>query len=474
MTTLRRYAARLAMSIVLCTFPAQIAFSQKNADARPPVLAPRTATDAPETNTSASKPPQTNAAEPNTAPAQRPRPRIHLHQRPELEEAPLAARLLLLAMPVIFFMWVGASIGSFLNVVIYRMPEGLNLSKPKSRCPNCLTPIRMRHNVPVLGWVALRGRCYDCQTPISMRYPLIEAVVGGFFLLLFLWEFASGASNLPGTMGIQLSGMLRLISSPHAGRLFGWFLWHASLLTILLAMAMMHYDRARVPTRFLAVVIGIPLLIVTFFPWLYPLPVGFDWLTPEKMQTERLIPGTFQFSPVGAATGMLGAVAGMFLFGLFGLTIGRQRSSPDLARQTLHNLFWMGFVTGLFLGWQAVCGIALLSVPACLLASVFHRGKLGGSCGILMLGMTLILILWWREFSGLLDSSRPFNARLEELFSPVTCVVISSLLMGWILPRGPSAPEIADNLETLPASPDSPGDVPVAAELPATDLTEEP
>lgn len=71
------------------------------------------------------------------------------------------------------FAW-GALWGSFANVVIHRLPLGLSLVRPASRCPQCETPIRPIHNVPILGWLWLRGRCASCRTPISVRYPLVE------------------------------------------------------------------------------------------------------------------------------------------------------------------------------------------------------------------------------------------------------------------------------------------------------------
>jgi leader peptidase (prepilin peptidase) / N-methyltransferase len=66
---------------------------------------------------------------------------------------------------------LGLAIGSFLNVVIYRVPAGESVVSPPSRCPRCGNQIRNRHNLPVLGWLMLRGRCYDCGLPISARRP---------------------------------------------------------------------------------------------------------------------------------------------------------------------------------------------------------------------------------------------------------------------------------------------------------------
>ncbi|HEY9607779.1 prepilin peptidase [Allocoleopsis sp.] len=80
---------------------------------------------------------------------------------------------------------VGASFGSFLNVVVYRLPAKLSLFWPPSRCPDCLRPLKKRDNVPVLGWLWLKGRCRFCKSRISKRYPLVEAGTGLLFLLVF-------------------------------------------------------------------------------------------------------------------------------------------------------------------------------------------------------------------------------------------------------------------------------------------------
>ena len=76
---------------------------------------------------------------------------------------------------------LGLAIGSFLNVVIYRVPAGESVVRPPSKCPACGNEIRGRHNVPVLGWLVLRGRCFDCGEPISPRYPLVEAATALLF-----------------------------------------------------------------------------------------------------------------------------------------------------------------------------------------------------------------------------------------------------------------------------------------------------
>lgn len=76
----------------------------------------------------------------------------------------------------------GLLIGSFLNVVVHRVPAGLSVVRPASACPACGAAIRRRDNVPVLSWLALRGRCRDCGEPISVRYPLVELATAVLFV----------------------------------------------------------------------------------------------------------------------------------------------------------------------------------------------------------------------------------------------------------------------------------------------------
>ena len=80
---------------------------------------------------------------------------------------------------------LGLVIGSFLNVVIYRLPRHESLVRPASRCPGCATPIRGYDNIPVVSWLLLRGRCRSCRNPISVRYPLVESLTGIAFLAAF-------------------------------------------------------------------------------------------------------------------------------------------------------------------------------------------------------------------------------------------------------------------------------------------------
>ena len=81
---------------------------------------------------------------------------------------------------------LGTVIGSFLNVVIYRLPRGQNLSYPGSSCPICKEKIRWYDNVPILSYIALGGKCRVCKTKISIQYPLVELLAGFLFLLVYV------------------------------------------------------------------------------------------------------------------------------------------------------------------------------------------------------------------------------------------------------------------------------------------------
>jgi leader peptidase (prepilin peptidase)/N-methyltransferase len=102
---------------------------------------------------------------------------------------------------------LGLLVGSFLNVVIHRVPADQSIAHPESHCPACGHAIRRRHNVPVLGWLLLRGRCADCRAPISVRYPAVELLTALLFVVVtarlaqldmlsvlpaFLWFVAAG------------------------------------------------------------------------------------------------------------------------------------------------------------------------------------------------------------------------------------------------------------------------------------------
>lgn len=97
---------------------------------------------------------------------------------------------------LIFVFAFGAIVGSFLNVVVYRLPKGLNLVTPPSACPHCETRLTWRENVPIVGWILLRGRCRFCRSRISPEYPIVELLVATLFALIYAMWFME--PSIPG------------------------------------------------------------------------------------------------------------------------------------------------------------------------------------------------------------------------------------------------------------------------------------
>lgn len=138
----------------------------------------------------------------------------------------------------------GAIIGSFLNVVIFRLPRGLSISQPRwSFCPRCETRIRPYHNVPIVGWFLLRGKCASCGQPVSAIYPTIEALTSLVFLVV--WDVLFVAGRFPAVAG----------PATDWGILIAWL----SLFACLLAVSAMDVESYMIDVRVLnlAIFLGI-------------------------------------------------------------------------------------------------------------------------------------------------------------------------------------------------------------------------
>ncbi len=250
-------------------------------------------------------------------------------------------RRLLEAFTVTWLFLFGASIGSFLNVVIYRCPRGMTLLG-HSMCPVCRYPIRPQHNLPVLGWLLLRGRCRDCRLPISVRYPLVETVVGGLFVVLALVELFSGGGNLPSREPNRYRGIAWIVFDPQWD-LIGLYAYHGGLLTMLLSWTLIWYDGQRVPAKYALFALSWALLWPVVAPDLHPVS-AWGGVPPG-------VAGSF----VTLASSGLGGVAGLLIGG--GLTLWAARG-PTAA--------WILGVWGLALGWQAAFSTALWIAPCAL------------------------------------------------------------------------------------------------------------
>lgn len=103
---------------------------------------------------------------------------------------------------------LGLAFGSFLNVCIYRLPRGISVVLPSSKCPKCNTPIKFYDNVPVMGWIMLRGRCRVCRQPISPRYMVVELLTGVLFLACYAKLGLTIAALKCAVLGFLLLGLI--------------------------------------------------------------------------------------------------------------------------------------------------------------------------------------------------------------------------------------------------------------------------
>ena len=115
------------------------------------------------------------------------------------------------AVVMLFLFAVGSCAGSFLNVCIYRIPAGLGVVYPRSRCPKCLCAIRARDNIPVLSWLLLRGKCRECRSEIPARYAIVEFIAGVLFAVVYVAQAAFSPVDLCERAGFM--GMIFIVAA---------------------------------------------------------------------------------------------------------------------------------------------------------------------------------------------------------------------------------------------------------------------
>jgi len=195
-----------------------------------------------------------------------------------------------IALWVIFLFVLGASVGSFLNVVVYRLPRDLSLISPGSHCTSCKRPIRWYDNIPILAWFILGGRCRYCKVRFSFRYPLVELLTGLLFVGLYeLYFFSRVRPALP--------------AFAEAGWLI--YLGHIVLVSALLASSLIDAEHWIIPLPICYTVVVVGLILSMIWPyWLMNVPANQLW---------RLVPYAGVKTAALGAGGLLGLLIGMLL-----------------------------------------------------------------------------------------------------------------------------------------------------------------
>ncbi|MEM8913509.1 MAG: prepilin peptidase [Planctomycetota bacterium] len=284
-----------------------------------------------------------------------------------------------------FFLVVGGSVGSFLNVVAWRLPRSRSLNG-HSHCPHCDQRLRARDNVPVLGWLWLEGRCRSCRLPISPRYPIVEAVVAISFAVIGVAEFYRW--NLPYQP-----------LYPHRGPMFTprvddavlmTLVYHFFAIALAWAAALIRFDGHALP-RGLVAFAGITLIggmlifpPAAIVPWQMSEPSGWPpttwWDAGGLPASECGVQLTVRIISALAAAGFLGRVLAKSLCPAADLKLS-PLGSPT--RRLLDLIAMLGIVA-VVVGWQATPAVLFL-------ASIMATQPIAGRVRIRVRGQRLDL-----------------------------------------------------------------------------------
>ena len=268
---------------------------------------------------------------------------------------------------------IGAVVGSFLNVCIYRIPWEKSVIWPASHCPRCWKPIAPQDNVPVLSWLALRGECRNCGEAIAARYPLVETLVGLLFAGVYLADVSFGVQIPWGPLPAWIP--LRVI-------------YHLVFVALLVTATFIDYDYYIIPDQITVTGVIVGLGLGTLFPE----------IRPEPSQAVSYW--------AGLKTGLIGLAVGA------GLTQTVRVLGSIVFRKEA-----MGFgdvtlmaMIGSFLGWQA-------AVLTFFIAPFFGLGH----------------ALWKLvKLLGKVLSRRPYSSADRELpFGPYLSMAALFLLLSW-------------------------------------------
>lgn len=271
----------------------------------------------------------------------------------------LIARVLL----DVWLFCLGATVGSFLNVVVYRLPRGKNLAFPGSFCPHCGHAIRLWDNIPILSWVALRGWCRDCGGRISPRYLAVEALVATTFLVVLAAEHYLPPLAIVATTRRELS--------PHDGAPFwGMYGLHLFLVTTIFAAVFIAVDGFRVTRRLYGPALLLGFVLPLVWPQVRSVPAVAAWQGGWQSGLVDGLAGVFVGALVGGVLGAVGrAINESDNEGRAdcpclrcGLVCAMLRMSPG----------WMGAAVGLVAGWQRAIWLA----PIVILISGFAAAGL--------------------------------------------------------------------------------------------------
>jgi leader peptidase (prepilin peptidase) / N-methyltransferase len=307
---------------------------------------------------------------------------------------------------IALFGWLfilGCSVGSFLNVCIYRLPRSKNLMWPSSRCGTCFTPIRRLDNIPLLAYWRLRGRCRTCGATFTVRYFLVELIVGVVFAGLYCLEIGW---NIHGLVAWPADGFWHLSGGELPVGSWAFFVAHTTLASLMVIGLGCLLDREEVPRGVVVSGAVCGLAWAILYPWPEPshdallsLLSRDSWATKEISPQLGFMPWpVWGPLPVSLPPGSLGLG---LLTGLAGILLpaGLVRLADIAGRGIGPSAPALLILTGGFLGWQPLTlALSLASIQTflCLQSPLRVRRWLTARMFALILGGNLIVVwLGW-------------------------------------------------------------------------------
>jgi leader peptidase (prepilin peptidase)/N-methyltransferase len=351
---------------------------------------------------------------------------------------------------------VGLMVGSFLNVLIARLPYEKSVVWPGSRCGTCYRSIRLLDNTPILGYLRLRGRCRFCKTSFSSRYLWVELGTALAFVALFLIEVVAQSEGGPGWLrpwhtapGLRYPYMGSSATAGPPIAAWVYFAAHACLLALLIAAAVIDAEHKIIPAQITYPGTVVGLICAVVLPWPWPTDPSaaanippLAWLLEggERIPTGVVLwpfagpppdwapPGSWQ---LGLMNGLVGAAVGTFLvrvfkflfewgFGQEALGLG----DADLLMMVGAFLGWQVAFLGFFAGAFAALG---LMIPGLLWKAI--RGKAAGSELPFGPGLVVGVVLVWFGWPAM-------GTVRQILFDPILTGVVVGIMCVGLLAAG--------------------------------------
>ena len=289
------------------------------------------------------------------------------------------SKYFLMTAGIFWFFFFGASFGSFLNVIAWRLPRGGTLLG-SSYCESCNTKLKMRDNFPIFGWLWLRGKCRTCEVEISGRYIIVELISAVTIGTLALMEMIGAGANLFHLWSVDIEFMFRKFVLSPEPRFIAYFLIHSCLIFILMTTGLVSLQQQRIPRNIFY--FGFFVSIITAICWPQAIPF-----------THTNQPITSINSTFASVLPMLCGLGSGGILGVLSTHLLMRKNFRKVPEFTI-----LMALTGSFLGWQATVVAGCLTGIVLLLTRIFSKRYSAAELLWLSVIITILTFRFWMEW----------------------------------------------------------------------------